>query len=173
LVIAKKASVLKDLNQQFSQTKQTKSLEKEYLTLLEGFWRGGTRRVEKALDVNHRRAGERHVQVSKNGSDALSIFTPLDVNKSASLLKVILVTGRTHQVRVHALAEGHPVLGDSKYGTQTTQVLSKELGLHRLFLHAYTLSFRHPVSKTKVNVCAPIPDELLAVLNKLNLEVQA
>lgn len=172
LVIAKKASVLKHLNEQFSQSSGNKRLKKEYLCLLEGFWRGGARRVQKALDVNNRKGGERHVLVSKNGSDALSIFTPLSVNKKASLLKVDLITGRTHQVRVHALSEGHPVLGDSKYGNVSTIELGKEFGLKRLFLHAHKFSFTHPLSKSKVAIQAPLPRDLLDVLKAAKLGME-
>lgn len=171
LVIAKKASVLKQLNRDFSQGKESKGgLSKQYLTLVEGFWRGGARRVNKPLDVNNRRGGERHVQVSANGSDALSIFTPVSVQPQASLLKVDLITGKTHQVRVHALSEGHAVLGDSKYASDTSRKYAQSIALKRLFLHACRFEFEHPLSKARISIEAPLPDDLSRILQKLELK---
>jgi 23S rRNA pseudouridine1911/1915/1917 synthase len=76
----------------------------------------------------------------------------------AALLRVVLDTGRTHQIRVHMAAIGHPVCGDPQYGT------SGEYGLTRQFLHAAQLSFPHPVTGVSVDVRSDLPDDLRRAL---------
>jgi len=170
LVLAKKSSVLRALHEDFKNNslKNTR-LDKRYLTLLKGQWRGSKRTVIKALDTNAKRHGERFVVVDKNGSYASSIMKPIDVNEFASLLEVKLLTGRTHQVRVHALSENHPVAGDQKYGDQVFNKEIKGKGLKRLFLHASSIQIIHPLSKKKLRIEAPLPEELTSVLNNLSL----
>ena len=75
-----------------------------------------------------------------------------------TLLRVALETGRTHQIRVHLAAIGHPVAGDSQYG------VAGEYGLARQFLHAARLAFPHPVTGEPVDVASPLPDDLAAAL---------
>ena len=77
---------------------------------------------------------------------------------ATSLLRVVLETGRTHQIRVHLAAIGHPVCGDPQYGTPG------QLGLDRQFLHAARLAFEHPVTGADVDVSSPLPDDLVAAL---------
>lgn len=170
LVLAKKSSALKTLHEDFKNNSLKNSrLDKRYLTLVQGAWKHGQRRITKPLNTDARRHGERHVVVDENGSYASSIASPVDTTKEASLLEVKLLTGRTHQVRVHALSEGHPIGGDSKYGDKTFNSQLKKVGLSRLFLHASQLSFCHPLNFEMMTVNAPLPDDLLKVLNCLNL----
>src|SRR5947208_17139939 len=77
---------------------------------------------------------------------------------AASLLRVVLDTGRTHQIRVHMAAIGHPVCGDPQYGSAGVD------GLRRQFLHAARLAFAHPVTGEEVDVRSPLPDDLAAAL---------
>ena len=170
LVLAKKSSALKALNDDFkTNSLKNARLDKRYLTLVEGRWKHGQRRVTKALNTNAKRHGERHVVVDKEGSYASSIVTPRDVSDVASLLEVKLLTGRTHQVRVHCQSEAHPVAGDKRYGTDKFNKLMKSYGLSRLFLHAASIKFFHPVSQSQMTVEAPLPNELISVLNNLAL----
>jgi 23S rRNA pseudouridine1911/1915/1917 synthase len=81
-----------------------------------------------------------------------------------SLVEVRLETGRTHQIRVHFLAIGHPVVGDPTYARRDV------LGVGRQFLHSYRLSFAHPVSGRELRVEAPLPDDLVRVLVGLRKE---
>jgi len=172
LILAKKASVLRALHEDFKNNSMKNSrLDKRYLTLLKGQWRGGERRVTKALNTNSKRHGERFVVVDKNGSYASSIMQPIDVKDTASLLEVKLLTGRTHQVRVHALSENHPVAGDQKYGDQEFNKEMKGKGLKRLFLHASSIQLNHPLSEQKLRIEAPLPEELISVLDMLKLKV--
>ncbi len=171
LVLAKKASALKILHNDFkTNSLKNPRLDKRYLTLVKGPWQHGQRRVTKALNTDSRRHGERYVVVDPNGRYASSIMTPKSVSDAASLIEVKLLTGRTHQVRVHAQSENHPVAGDPKYGEQEFNKRMKSMGLSRLFLHAAKLTFFHPLTEKSTTVEAPLPADLLAVLNKLSLE---
>lgn len=171
LVLAKKASVLKALHEDFkTNSLKNARLDKRYITLVRGSWRHGQRRVTKALNTDARRHGERFVVVDEKGSYASSIMTPKATSEMASILEVKLLTGRTHQVRVHALSESHPVAGDPKYGDPKFNKLMKSMGLSRLFLHAAKLAFYHPVSGEQMTVDAPLPEHLTGVINNLGLE---
>jgi 23S rRNA pseudouridine1911/1915/1917 synthase len=85
----------------------------------------------------------------------------------ATLLRVQLETGRTHQIRVHMAAIGHPVSGDPQYGTPG------EYGLERQFLHAARLAFDHPVTGVAVDVSSPLPDDLADALGRAEAESSA
>ncbi len=171
LVLAKKASALKILHDDFkTNSLKNPRLRKHYLTLVKGHWQHGQRRVTKALNTSARRHGERSVVVDQNGSYASSIMTPKSVSSDASLMDVRLLTGRTHQVRVHAQSENHPVAGDPKYGDAEFNKRMKSIGLSRLFLHAAELTFFHPINKESMTIRAPLPAELVAVLKNLSLE---
>ena len=170
LVLAKKSSALKAINEDFK-TNSIKNprLDKRYLALVSGRWQHGQRRVTKNLNTDARRHGERHVVVDAAGSYASSIMTPRSVSEVASLLEVKLLTGRTHQVRVHALSENHPLAGDQRYGDHEFNQLMKKKGLRRLFLHAAKLQLIHPLTQHKLVVEAPLPSELSTVLTNLGL----
>jgi len=171
LVLAKKASALKILHDDFkTNSLKNPRLDKRYLTLVKGQWQHGQRRVTKSLNTNARRHGERYVVVDAQGSYASSIITPKSVSATASLIEVKLLTGRTHQVRVHALSENHPVAGDQKYGEPEFNKRMKSVGLSRLFLHAAKLTLFHPLTKESLTIDAPLPSELASVLNNLSLE---
>ena len=172
LVLAKKSSALKALNEDFrNNSLKNPRLDKRYLALVKGRWRGGQRRVTKALNTDARRHGERHVVVDKKGSYASSIMQPKAIADEASLIEVKLLTGRTHQVRVHALSENHPLAGDQRYGEQAFNREMKQAGLKRLFLHASQLQLHHPTKNQKITIEAPLPKELKLVLDNLNLEL--
>lgn len=172
LVLAKKSSALKILNEDFkTNSLKNARLDKRYLTLVTGRWKHGQRRVTKALDTNAKRGGERVVVVDSHGSYASSIMTPKSVSDFASLLEVKLLTGRTHQVRVHCQSEGHPVAGDQKYGDRDFNKRMKSSGLARLFLHAASIKFTHPISQQVMTIEAPLPNELLSVLQNLALDL--
>lgn len=166
IVIAKKRSVLRA----FHELLREGGSDKRYLALLKGCWRGGERRVEAPLLKNVTQSGERMVKVSPEGKPALTIFRPLTVFKDATLVEAELITGRTHQVRVHAAHIGHPIAGDDKYGDEAFNKRMAEVGLKRLFLHASAVSFTLPESGQVVSVSAPLGDELRSVLDRLEAE---
>ena len=142
-------------------------MEKRYLALVAGAWRGGAREVRASLEKNRPRSGERMVEVSEDGREAASHFTPQQRFGSASLMEIRLLTGRTHQARVHAAHLGHPIAGDDKYGDREFNRRLQRLGLKRMFLHAQRLRFMHPVNGCKMDVEAPLPAELSSLLERL------
>jgi 23S rRNA pseudouridine955/2504/2580 synthase len=165
LVIAKKRSVLRA----FHTLLREGGMDKFYFALVMGRWKGGAKGIDAPLRKNEMKSGERMVLVSEDGKPSLSIFTPLTLYKGCSLMRVKLVTGRTHQVRVHAQYSGHPIAGDDKYGDDTFNREMAGRGLKRLFLHAAELHFTLPEHGT-VHVEAPLDDSLQKLLNKLETE---
>ena len=142
-------------------------MAKSYLALVAGSWRGGEREVSFALEKNRLRSGERIVEIHETGKAATSIFTPYQRYGFATLMEVTLLTGRTHQARVHAAHLAHPIAGDDKYGDREFNSRMKALGLKRLFLHAQRLRFMHPQTGYTMNIEAPLPTELVTILEKL------
>jgi len=166
LLIAKRRSVLRELHRLLREGE----VDKRYLALVKGQWQGGERRVDAPLLKNTLRSGERVVVVSSEGKSAVSIFRPVTVFAHASLVEISLLTGRTHQIRVHAASIGHPVAGDEKYGDAEFDREMKKYGVRRLFLHARSLGFslRELDEQTPIyRFTAPPGDELEAVLNSL------
>lgn len=166
LLIAKRRSVLRELHRLLREG----GVDKRYLALVKGQWQGGERRVDAPLLKNTLRSGERMVTVNSEGKSAVSIFRPVTIFAQASLVEVSLLTGRTHQIRVHAASIGHPIAGDEKYGDAEFDREMKKYGVRRLFLHARSLGFslsgldeQAPVHQFE----APLGDELEAVLNSL------
>ncbi len=163
LVIAKRRSFLRAFHEQQRQGQ----VRKLYLALLAGCWAGGRRTVDVPLRKNLLAGGERIVRVDAQGKQAVSVFTPVSRYRDATLVEVELLTGRTHQIRVHAAHSGHPLAGDEKYGDRAFNRAMRELGLRRMFLHAHMLEFVDPASGQAVNVSAPLDDALRAVLDRL------
>jgi len=171
LIIAKKRSALRRLHEQLREG----LMDKRYLALVKGKWKGTSRWVDAPLLKNVVRSGERLVFVDEKGKQARTQFIPYSVGADASLMSVKLDTGRTHQIRVHAQHIGYPVAGDNKYGDDDFNRELKNKGLKRLFLHAASLKFHLPDPETgeniPVSVQAPLDSELVKVLTNLNIEV--
>ena len=161
LMIARKRSVLKKLHEQL----RSNGIRKIYIALVKGQWQEGAQTIDAPLLKNILKSGERMVRVDQQGKSAQSIFKPVKIFDDCSLMEVELITGRTHQIRVHAAYAGHPIAGDEKYGQRSFNLTLKQRGLNRLFLHAKSLQFKHPVSDKNVNIVAPMGDELEQVLD--------
>jgi len=99
---------------------------------------------------------------------ARTLVRTLDANKRASHLWIELETGRTHQIRRHLVAIGHPLLGDQQYATRR-EVSPQERAVRRQMLHAFELAFRHPVTGKPVHAKAPLPDDFAACLRQFGL----
>ncbi len=168
LLIAKKRSALRRLHELLRHNR----IDKRYLALVKGTWRGGQRQVTAPLLKNVLRSGERMVRVDPAGKPASSVFRPLAVGQTASLMEVKLETGRTHQVRVHAASQKHPIAGDDKYGDDDFNRQLREVGLKRLFLHARALRFQLTEGEAAIEVSAPLNDELHQVLHNLKLNYE-
>lgn len=170
LLVAKKRAALVGLHAQLRDGK----FDKRYLALIKGQWHGPAQRVEATLVKKHLSSGERRVHVAaegregKEGKESASRFSPRRTFVDAALMEIRLLTGRTHQARVHAAHLGQPIAGDDKYGDAQFNRQLRALGLTRLFLHAASLGFAHPISGEKLWIEAPLPPELTAVLERLN-----
>ena len=111
-----------------------------------------------------RRANEIDMQriIAPDGSPSVTHYETIARRDGHSLLCLRLETGRTHQIRVHMLAIGAPLLGDRLYCTEASRALSEQLGVDRQLLHAFSLAFRHPLSGQTVTLFAPPPHPLLS-----------
>jgi 23S rRNA pseudouridine955/2504/2580 synthase len=108
------------------------------------------------------------VRVDPNGKTAQSEFRVVQFfGRLATLVEVRLLTGRTHQIRVHAAHAGHPVAGDPKYGDDAYNRQLRSLGLDRLFLHAHSIGYEDPDGRGAVSISAPLPPALASFLDRL------
>jgi 23S rRNA pseudouridine955/2504/2580 synthase len=110
--------------------------------------------------------------VDPEGRAAETLFRPVTVYATSSLLDIELKTGRTHQIRVHAAHIDHPLAGDAKYGDTAFNRTMKSRGLRRLFLHAHVIEFTDPGNGEPVTVSAPLGEELKQVLDRLEVQTQ-
>lgn len=140
-------------------------MNKTYITLVKGRMKKDFTEVKKHLSRNAVRSGERMVQVCDDGKHAMTYFRRERLYPNASLVSIDLMTGRTHQIRVHAAYIGHPLAGDEKYGDREFNKYLKRLGLSRLFLHASSIRFDSPISGREIEIKAPIPDDLQLFLD--------
>ncbi|MEW8624244.1 MAG: 23S rRNA pseudouridine(955/2504/2580) synthase RluC [Candidatus Thiodiazotropha sp.] len=163
LLISKKRSALRTLHELIRENR----IDKRYLALLQGSWRKGVQTVDKPLKKNTLQGGERVVRVDAEGKPSQTIFRRVERFAEATLVEAELVTGRTHQIRVHSQWLGSPVLGDQKYGDAAANRAFRDKGLKRLFLHAFKLGLRWPGEKSQLIIEAPLPDALSQVLAKL------
>lgn len=166
LILAKTRKMLLELQDLF----RSGEINKRYLTLTRGRWLAKEIKVDALLLKIQQGEGERVVKVSSLGKSAQSIFKVQKIFANASLVEVTILTGRTHQIRVHAAYKNHPVAADEKYGDDEFNRKMKDLGLKRMFLHAYRLQFYLKSIKRRVIIDAPLDIELkhcLAQLEKL------
>ena len=162
LILAKKRSVLKDLHEQLVHHQ----IEKCYIALVKNSWSKKRHTIDAPIFQN-----SRYSVIDTKGKQSVSHFHPLkNFQKddfSASLVEVLIETGRTHQIRVHAKYADHPIAQDDKYGDRLFDKVMKEKGLNRLFLHAKSVTFTNPTTNEIQKVVAPLPIELEDFLNKL------
>jgi len=168
LLLARRRSALRRLHEDLRLNPGGSSqFRKTYLALVQGDWDARRSVVEIPLRKNAERGGERMVVPDEDGLYARSVFTTHERFDQSTLMKVSLLTGRTHQVRVHAAASGHPVLGDEKYGDKTANSRLRAMGLKRLFLHASELGFLHPATRERIEIRSALPPDLAQVLRTL------
>ena len=145
-------------------TLREKSGDKRYLAAVRGEWVNDRQHVKAPLAKYTRADGERRVEVNAvEGQFAHTIFNLVERRAEMSLLEAELKTGRTHQIRVHLQHLGFPIAGDDKYGDAVWNKLLRGRQPHplrRMFLHAKSFTFEHPVTAQAVTVDAPLPREL-------------
>jgi 23S rRNA pseudouridine955/2504/2580 synthase len=165
LLVSKRRSALRELHRLM----RAKTVDKRYIALLAGSLPEVATTAKAALRKNVLRSGERVVRVDlAEGKPAETVFRPLRKIGALTLVEAEPVTGRTHQIRVHAAYLGAPVAGDEKYGREEVNRRLRSAGLKRLFLHASALSFQPGYSDHPVRVVAPLPAELERVTANLD-----
>lgn len=160
LVIAKKRSALRLFHELFREN----HIHKTYIALLSGQWQRKKFIVNAPLLKNIEKSGERMVTISSQGKEAETLFRRLQKFEEATLVEASPKTGRTHQIRVHALSLGHPIVGDERYGQDDINNHFKNKGYKRMFLHAQILRFNHPVTGAAMVITAPLPASLEQLL---------
>src|SRR3989449_562142 len=163
LILVKKRSALTALHAALREGR----VRKEYLALVKGRWRNDKQQVNLPLKKFLTRSGERRVSVDREGRESQTVFRKRRGIRDYTLLSAELLTGRTHQIRVHLTHLGFPIAGDDKYGDfELNRGLAKQ-GLRRMFLHAGELEFAHPLSGEALRLHAPLPEDLSRFLDSL------
>lgn len=155
LVLARSDEVLRRLQAALAQ----RLIEREYLALVEGRPPARSGTIEAPIGRDPR-VRTRMAVGGAGQREARTHFTLERPLAETSLLRLRLETGRTHQIRVHLQAIGHPVCGDPEYGTAGL------LGLERQFLHATRLAFQHPLTGEPIEVSSPLPADLQGALER-------
>jgi len=163
IILAKTERAQRFLQQQF----EAREAEKTYLTLVDGHPATQTGRVETPIGRDPRDRKKMAVVAEGRGRESLSEYRVIESFAKQSLLEVDLLTGRTHQIRVHMAFLGCPVAGDKVYGKKKAS-----LGLTRQFLHAARLSLRLPGDRVQRQFEAPLADDLKKVLNGLQQTIK-
>ncbi|MDE1982489.1 MAG: RluA family pseudouridine synthase [Betaproteobacteria bacterium] len=164
LLVAKKRSALVALHALL----RSHEVDKRYLALVKGRFPDEKRVVRQALTRYLTEAGERRVAVDSEGKTAETQFFRVRRFQEATLMQARLLTGRTHQIRVHLAHLGFPIAGDDKYGDFAWNKTLAKAGLKRMFLHAASLSFVHPTLGEPLSLEAPLPEDLQAYLDSLH-----
>ena len=164
LLVAKKRSALTALHEVLREGHQ---IDKRYLAMVKGTWPHERNHVKFKLLKYETPDGERRVKVSDEGLTSHTIVNRREIRGAYSLVECELKTGRTHQIRVHLAHSGYPILGDDKYGDPQLNKILPRQGLKRMFLHAWRLTFNHPLSGQTLELVAPLPPELQSFLDTL------
>lgn len=163
LIVCKKRSALVELHRQLREGE----VEKIYAAIVKGVPERDAFEISEPLHKYVTGAGERRVSVKEGGMIALTKVKVTRRGRESSLLEIRLLTGRTHQIRVHLAHAGHPVLGDDKYGDFDLNRALGKRGVRRLFLHARKLAFEHPLEKKRLRLESPVPADMLRFINAL------
>jgi 23S rRNA pseudouridine955/2504/2580 synthase len=155
LIVAKKRSALIELHRLLREG----AVEKVYVAVVKGPLKKPLE-IREPLHKHVSATGERRVRVGAGGREAVTCVKPLKANDHCSVLEVRLLTGRTHQIRVHLAHAGHPILGDDKYGDFPLNHALARDGVRRLFLHARRLGFVHPASGERLRLESKLPHDM-------------
>lgn len=170
ILVAKKRVALKHLQAQFREKSENltlKGVRKTYLALVDGNWPAEKTLIDAPLLRTELPNGDRLVKVSDDGKPSRTQFSVVTALRGATLVQARPITGRTHQIRVHARIAGCPLLGDEKYGIDAVNTALKPLGLKRLCLHAAELVFLHPEADATQTLAAPMPEDMQQLVEAL------
>ena len=163
LIVCKKRSALTEMHRQLREGQ----VEKVYTTIVKGTPAAGSFELSEPLHKYVTASGERRVSVQEGGMTARTGVRVRKRGAELSLLEVRLLTGRTHQIRVHLAHAGHPLLGDDKYGDFALNRELAKQGAKRLFLHAGRLAFAHPLTGERLRLDSPLPADMAAFAARL------
>ncbi|WP_035384884.1 RluA family pseudouridine synthase [Ferriphaselus sp. R-1] len=163
LLIAKKRSALTAMHEIMREGNS----DKRYYALVLGEWKNARQHVKLALHKFDTPQGEKRVMVRDDGQPSHTVFNLKQSLGDYTLLEAELKTGRTHQIRVHLSHLGYPIAGDDKYGDFARNKELAKLGLKRMFLHAHSITFNHPLSGEPLVLTAPLAPELQRFLDGL------
>lgn len=155
ILVAKTYPVQQLLMEMFAQ----RTIRKHYMAICIG--NAGEKTIRASIGRHSR--DRKKMTVTESGKTASSIFHTLCHHEGLSLVRILIETGRTHQIRVHAQYNQTPVLGDMTYGNLSK---NKKLRVERQLLHASQLSFMHPVTKNQMDLQAPLPHDFLSVCKR-------
>ena len=159
LLVAKNDASQLALSEQLS----ARTMEKHYRALVEGNIREDSGRIEAAIARSKK--DRKKMAVDEEGREAITEWTVLERGRGVTLLDVHILTGRTHQIRVHSKHIGHPVCGDPIYGS------SRGAKVPRLMLHAYSLAFTHPTTGERLTFTAELPEAFLRGMKSNGIEL--
>jgi 23S rRNA pseudouridine1911/1915/1917 synthase len=177
LVVAKTDRAHHELSRQF----KVRQIRKHYLALVHGSPRNDSGRIDLPIG-RHPKERKKMSTVSTSGREALTVWRIRERFQGAALLEIDLKTGRTHQIRVHCTAMGHPIIGDTVYGRRRSlSRLAKEnpslyailKTAKRQMLHALHLRFNHPVTAESLSLNAPLHEDMHAIIKQLQKEIGA
>ena len=165
LLLAKDKKTLRKMHSMWNRESNRSILIKMYVALLQGQCQWATKLIETDFSkVENRTSNYRKIQNRRE----VSHFTTTQRFGNSSLVRINLLTGRTHQARRQALQIGHPIAGDKKFGTREFNDQMRKVGLKRLFLHANSMTMEHPVNEQQIKLESPLPHDLRHVLDQLH-----
>jgi 23S rRNA pseudouridine1911/1915/1917 synthase len=169
MVVAKHDRAHDELSRQFEE----REIDKEYTALIWGLLPSG-RRIEEPIgrDPNNR---QKMSTRARRARTAVSRITWAEHFPGLALVGVAIATGRTHQIRVHLSAIGHPIVGDALYGGVRRRVppeLRAVLTLERPFLHSSRLAFQHPTDGRRLEFTSPLPADLARIIEQLKHDIE-
>lgn len=163
IILAKKRSVLRQIHRRL---REKSEIEKHYLAMVKGQWSPTLSAVDAPLRKTEQPSGEGIVRVHAEGKASLTQFSLERSFEQCSLVRAKPITGRTHQIRVHAQYVKHPLVGDEKYGDDEFNKQMRSFGFRRLFLHAASLKFSLDNGEM-IDVTAPLPEDLVKAMKNL------
>lgn len=158
MVVARSAAACAELARQF----KAREIGKVYLALVRGRPASPAGRFDWPIG-RHVKHGQRMSIMTRHPRTAVTDYRVLKTFPEYSLLEIKPLTGRTHQIRVHLSAAGHPLAGDGRYGSSRRT----KIRFPRLFLHALRLAFRHPVTGQPLEFLSPLPEDLASALKSV------
>jgi 23S rRNA pseudouridine955/2504/2580 synthase len=163
LIVAKKRTALVELHRMLREGE----VEKRYTAVVKGVPPRASFDIREPLHKYVSASGERRVSVAEGGATAVTEVRTVKTSAEFAVLDIRLLTGRTHQIRVHLAHAGHPVLGDDKYGDFALNRSLAPRGVKRLLLHARRLEFAHPASGQRLRLEAPLPEDIARFVDAL------